>query len=108
MESTGRAFDDGESGYTGRATYQDVLDAPAHRVAEIVDGTLYTHPRPAMLHALASSALQSDLSNPFPTEGTVRCNDGKTLEGHNRQAQRSQRSHTNHHRRPTLCGANGR
>ena len=48
-----------------RATYQDVLDAPAHRVAEIVDGTLYTHPRPAMPHALASSALQSDLSNTF-------------------------------------------
>ena len=50
---------------TRRATYQDVLDAPAHRVAEIVDGTLYTHPRPAMPHALASSALQSDLSNTF-------------------------------------------
>ena len=48
-----------------RASYQDVLDAPAHRVAEIVDGTLYTHPRPAMPHALASSALQSDLSNTF-------------------------------------------
>ena len=50
---------------TRRATYQDVLDAPAHRVAEIVDGTLYTHPRPAMPHALASSALHSDLSNTF-------------------------------------------
>ena len=50
---------------TRRATYQDVLDAPTHRVAEIVDGTLYTHPRPAMPHALASSALQSDLSNTF-------------------------------------------
>ena len=48
-----------------RATYQDVLDAPAHRVAEIVDATLYTHPRPAPPHALASSALGSDLSNPF-------------------------------------------
>ena len=33
-----------------RASYQDVLDAPAHRVAEIVDGTLHTHPRPAMPH----------------------------------------------------------
>ena len=54
-----------ESTQTPRATYQDVLDAPAHRVAEIVDGTLYTHPRPAMPHALASSALQSDLSNTF-------------------------------------------
>ena len=49
---------------THRATYQDVLDAPEHRVAEIVDGTLYTQPRPAMPHALASSALGTDLSNP--------------------------------------------
>ena len=48
-----------------RATYQDVLDAPPHRVAEIVDGTLYTHPRPAMPHALATSALGTDLGNPF-------------------------------------------
>ncbi len=40
-----------------RATYQDVLDAPAHRVAEIVEGALHTHPRPAMPHALASSVL---------------------------------------------------
>ena len=50
---------------TSRATYQDVLDAPAHRVAEIIEGTLYTHPRPAMPHALASSALGNDLGNPF-------------------------------------------
>ena len=35
------------SAWTRRATYQDVLDAPAHRVAEIIDGTLYTQPRPA-------------------------------------------------------------
>ena len=38
---------------TRRATYQDVLDAPAHLVAEIVDGTLCTHPRPAAPHARA-------------------------------------------------------
>ena len=50
---------------TSRATYQDVLDAPAYRVAEIVDGTLHMHPRPAMPHALASSALGNDLGNPF-------------------------------------------
>ena len=50
---------------TPRATYQDVLDAPAHRVAEIIEGTLHTHPRPAMPHALASSALGNDLGNPF-------------------------------------------
>ena len=48
-----------------RATYQDVLDAPAHRVAEIVDGTLYTQPRPAPRHAVASSRLGIDLGGPF-------------------------------------------
>ena len=48
-----------------RATYQDVLDAPVHRVAEIVDGTLYTHPRPAPPHARASSALGGKIGNPF-------------------------------------------
>ena len=48
-----------------RATYQDVLDAPPQRVAEIVDGVLYTSPQPAMPHALATSSLGNDLSNPF-------------------------------------------
>ena len=33
-----------DSTRTRRATYQDVLDAPEHRVAEIVDGKLHTHP----------------------------------------------------------------
>ena len=42
-----------------------MLDAPAHRVAEIVDGTLYTHPRPAPPHAVASSRLGFDLGGPF-------------------------------------------
>ena len=49
----------------GRATYQDVIDAPAHEVAEIVDGTLYTHPRPAPPHAIASSVLGGELNPPF-------------------------------------------
>ena len=48
-----------------RATYQDVIDAPAHMVAEIVEGALHTHPRPAMPHALASSSLGDELSSPF-------------------------------------------
>ena len=48
-----------------RATYQDVLDAPPNRVAEIVDGTLHMHPRPAMLHARAKSALGWKLGGPF-------------------------------------------
>jgi Uma2 family endonuclease len=40
-----------------RATYQDVLDAPEHLVAEIVDGELYTSPRPAGRHTVASARL---------------------------------------------------
>ena len=48
-----------------RATYRDVIDAPAHMVAEVVGGTLYTQPRPAMPHALASSSLGGELSSPF-------------------------------------------
>ena len=54
-----------DSTRTPRATYQDVLDAPEHRVAEIVDGTLHTHPRPAPPHAVASSSLGSDLLTTF-------------------------------------------
>ncbi len=48
-----------------RATYQDVLDAPMHMVAEIVEGTLYTHPRPAPPHARASSVLGGKIGDPF-------------------------------------------
>ena len=48
-----------------RATYQDVLDAPPNKVAEVVHGALYTHPRPAMRHAWASSGLGSKLGEPF-------------------------------------------
>ncbi len=48
-----------------RATYEDVLNAPTHLVAEILDGTLYTHPRPSMPHSLAGSALGEELGPPF-------------------------------------------
>ena len=44
---------------------QDELDAPTHRVAEIIDGTLYTHPRPATPHARASSSLGIKIGGPF-------------------------------------------
>ncbi len=47
------------------ATYKDVLDAPPRMVAEIIGGTLHTHPRPAMRHAYAGSSLGYDLSGPF-------------------------------------------
>ncbi len=48
-----------------RATYQDILDAPANMVAEIVDGVLHTHPRPAVRHSRAASRLGGDLDGPF-------------------------------------------
>jgi Uma2 family endonuclease len=48
-----------------RATYQDVIDAPEYMVAEIIDGELFTSPRPASPHALAESAIGGDLFNPF-------------------------------------------
>ena len=54
-----------ESARPSRATYQDVLDAPAHRVAEIVDGTLYISPRPPTLQALAKTRLSAGLGHAF-------------------------------------------
>ena len=50
---------------SSQATYQDVLDAPPHKVAEIVDGKLYIQPRPAPLYAFASSRLRSLIGMPF-------------------------------------------
>ena len=47
------------------ATYQDVLDAPPHMVAEIANGGLHLHPRPAMRHARASLKLGARLDDPF-------------------------------------------
>ena len=48
-----------------RATYQDVLDTPEPLVAELIGGTLYTHPRPAPRHATATSRLGFELGGPF-------------------------------------------
>jgi Uma2 family endonuclease len=48
-----------------RATYDDVLAAPPHVVAEIIDGVLETHPRPSLRHGLASSALGVRLGEAF-------------------------------------------
>ena len=48
-----------------RATYRDVLDAPPHMVAEVVDGVLHLQPRPAPLHAVAYSSLGDELVGPF-------------------------------------------
>ena len=47
------------------ATYRDVLEAPPHKVAEIVAGELHLQPRPASLHALAKSRLGGLLGGSF-------------------------------------------
>jgi Uma2 family endonuclease len=47
------------------ATYDDLCRVPEHLVAEIVDGELFTSPRPATPHARASSLLGSDLIGGF-------------------------------------------
>ena len=48
-----------------KATYQDVLDAPAHLVAEIMDGDLYLSERPAPRALLAMSRLSAGLTGVF-------------------------------------------
>jgi Uma2 family endonuclease len=48
-----------------RATYQDVLDAPPHVVAELVGGQLRLTPRPAGAHASVATALTGELGPPF-------------------------------------------
>lgn len=48
-----------------RATYQDVLDAPDHLVAEIINGELRLSPRPGAPHTVAASSLGYLLGPPF-------------------------------------------
>lgn len=55
-----------------RATYQDVLNAPEHMVAEIIQGELVLVPRPASPHARASSRLGAALDDPFDHDGDGR------------------------------------
>jgi Uma2 family endonuclease len=47
------------------ATYQDILDAPKNMIAEVINGTLRLHPRPAAPHCAAASALGEELGPPF-------------------------------------------
>jgi Uma2 family endonuclease len=42
-----------------------VLAAPEHVVAEVIDGTLYTHARPGVRHARSASKLGARLDGPF-------------------------------------------
>ena len=48
-----------------RATYDDVLNAPEHKVAEILDGGLVLSPRPAPKHSAVASGLGMILGPPF-------------------------------------------
>ncbi len=48
-----------------RATYADVEAAPPHLVAELIHGSLVTHPRPAPRHAVAAHRLGNVLGGPF-------------------------------------------
>lgn len=43
------------------ATWQDVLNAPDHLVAEVINGQLHTSPRPAPKHAAAASGIMIDV-----------------------------------------------
>lgn len=47
------------------ATYDDLCSLPEHRVGEIIDGELYSSPRPASPHARAASMIGGDLCVPF-------------------------------------------
>lgn len=47
------------------ATYDDVLSAPEHKVAEIIDGVLHTSPRPAFPYLASNAALIGELYSPF-------------------------------------------
>ncbi len=47
------------------ATYEDLLKVDPHLVAELVEGTLYTHPRPRTAHARSATMLSFELVGPF-------------------------------------------
>ena len=54
-----------------KATYQDVLDAPENMVAQLIDGELYLHARPADPHVWACEELRFEIKLRF----------GRTVEG---------------------------
>jgi Uma2 family endonuclease len=45
--------------------YERLSALPENLVGEIIDGVLYTQPRPAAPHTLAASAIEGELYNPF-------------------------------------------
>jgi Uma2 family endonuclease len=53
-----------------KASYEDVLNAPENKVAEILDGELFLSPRPAPRHAHASFRLTVAIGNAFDSSGS--------------------------------------
>jgi Uma2 family endonuclease len=51
-----------------RATYEDLMQVPDTKVAEIIDGELVVSPRPASPHARAATAVGVDIAGPFDRE----------------------------------------
>ena len=47
------------------ATYADLEAVPSHLVAEILFGTLVTHPRPAPPHGMSAGSLNIEVGGPF-------------------------------------------
>lgn len=47
------------------ATYEDLLAVPSSQLAELIDGELFTQPRPAALHQLVVSTLSGELEPKF-------------------------------------------
>jgi Uma2 family endonuclease len=47
------------------ATYQDIIDAPEHMIAEILDGDLFLSPHPALRHGRAAGKLGGFLDSAF-------------------------------------------
>jgi Uma2 family endonuclease len=52
-----------------KASYEDVLSAPEHKVAEILDGELFLSPRPAARHSHASTRLGISLGRASEGQG---------------------------------------
>jgi Uma2 family endonuclease len=48
-----------------RATYEDLMEVPDTKVAEIIDGELIVSPRPASPHAHAATMIGVDIAGPF-------------------------------------------
>jgi Uma2 family endonuclease len=48
-----------------RATYEDLMQVPDTKVAEIIDGELVVSPRPAIPHTYAATILGREIGGPF-------------------------------------------